>query len=160
MITGPALPDVKGPPEYPPITGWADYSAALEQQNTYVACHQTSDQWKGECIDGVVGETLFKKAAVLGTGYTWNKQERTQNAFILWHTGGSPSPTNDWPGSPLCLGHPSEATSKAVVFQNFQRMCLTGDRWGIDGDERVLIKAGFVLPVEIRASDILEVGNN
>lgn len=103
-----------------------------------------------------MGSPLFRRAATLGTGYTWNRVKKTQNAFILWHTGQNLSPVDGWSGSALCLGKPSDDTSKALVFQNFQRMCNGNS----NSSEKILIKAGFVLPAEIRSSFILGAENH
>lgn len=158
LITGRALPDVTSPPGYRRVAGWADYIAALEQQDVYSVCHQTNvGRWR--CIDGVMNDPLTRKATVLGTGFTWSRQEKTQNAYICWRANDSKSPAVSWSGSPLCLGRPSDATSKAVVFQNFEREFLIGENVHASAPNRGLIRAGFVLPVEIRDSEILEGGN-
>lgn len=138
---------MRNPPGYPPVTGWADYSTALEHQDVYVVRHQPVTE-KGQEISVKADEKSFERVAVLGTGYIWNREERTQNAFILWHTGDSASPAE---GSPLCIGHPSEATSKAVVFQNFQRRCLMEGGSSDNQEVRAIVKGGFVLPSEILA---------
>ncbi|PYH97107.1 hypothetical protein BO71DRAFT_427490 [Aspergillus ellipticus CBS 707.79] len=153
LITDEALVEMVSPPGYPRVTGWEDYTAALEQKKVYTVCHQ-SNIHKGRCIEGTADGTLFKRATVIGTGYTWDKILRTQNAFLLWHTGKI-SPVNGWSGSPLCLGCPHDATAKAVVFQNLQRWC----RVGTSGQE-ALIKGGFVLPSETRKSEIESADGN
>ena len=153
-MTDASLPDVSNPPGYPRITGWANYSAALQQQPVYAVCHQTNVcRWRH--IAGTADRSLYGQATILGTGYTWSNWDKSQNAFVLWYTENEMSPADGWSGSPLCLGSPSDSTSTAVVFQNFQRMSrLQG------GGATTLVKAGFVLPVEIRACTILEAENN
>ncbi|KAI9370466.1 hypothetical protein BJX61DRAFT_535613 [Aspergillus egyptiacus] len=148
LIADSALPDVDSPPGYPSITGWADYSAALDGKDVYVVCHRTNaGRWRA--IKGNLEPALFQRAAVLGTGYTWDREENTQNAFLLWHTGAEPSPADGWSGAPLCLGRPSDAAAQAVVFQNFQRLCR------LEGNQEAIIKAGFVLSLDIKMSTIL-----
>jgi hypothetical protein len=56
----------------------------------------------------------------------------------------------------LCLGRPSDRTVKAIVFQNYE---IPVKRWQVQGNERELtgdygwlIKAGFLLPQEVRES--------
>ncbi|PWY90385.1 hypothetical protein BO94DRAFT_23768 [Aspergillus sclerotioniger CBS 115572] len=148
LITDEALVELASPPGYPQVTEWGEYVAALEQQSVYAVCHHSYiDKWC--CTTGTADGTLFKRATVVGSGYTWDKEYRTQNAFLLWHTGKEISPADGWSGSPLCLGRPQDATAKALVFQNLQRAC----RLGHSGQE-VLIKGGFLLPAEIRKSEI------
>ncbi|KAB8259788.1 hypothetical protein BDV32DRAFT_149988 [Aspergillus pseudonomiae] len=153
LISDPALPDLVSPPGYPSITGWADYSAALDGQEVYVVCHQTNvGRWR--MIKGNLDSTLFTRAAVLGTGYTWNREDKSQNAFLLWHTGAEYAPADGWPGAPLCLGRPSDTAAKAVVFQNFQRPCLLVSQPEVEKQD-AMIKAGFLLPQDIKNSTIL-----
>lgn len=153
LITDPALADVASPPGYPVVTGWADYSATLDGQEVYVVCHQTNvGRWR--VIRGTIDSALFERASVLGTGYMWNREARTQNAFLLWHTGAELAPADGWSGAPLCLGRPSDAAAKAVVFQNFQRSCLLAGEPSAS-KQHALIKAGFLLPAEIKSSTIL-----
>jgi hypothetical protein len=120
---------VTNPPGFSAVTGWADCRAALEGQNVYVVCHQTDvGSWRyieGR-LEGKVDENLFEKGTVLGTGYIWDRQERSQGAFIPWQTDGNLLSADEWSGSPLCLGASSEPTPRVVAFQNFQRRCLIG----------------------------------
>lgn len=102
---------------------------------------------------GTADRTLYEQATTLGTGYTWNHWDKSQSAFMLWHTENERSRADGWSGTPLCLGSPSDSTSAAVVFQNFQRLTR------LQGGATTLIKAGFVLPMEIRACTILEADN-
>jgi hypothetical protein len=148
LISDAALPDVCSPPGYPSVQGWADYSAALDGQEVYVVCHHT-DVKRWRVITGNLDSTIFKRAAVLGTGYTWDRLAKTQNSFLLWHTGADTSPADGWSGAPLCLGRPSDQAAMAVVFQNFQQGCH------LAGRSDVLVKAGFLLPPDIKNSTIV-----
>ncbi|KAL4916316.1 hypothetical protein BDW62DRAFT_218808 [Aspergillus aurantiobrunneus] len=133
LITDDALPDVSNPPGYPLVTGWADYSAALDGQDVYVVCHQTNvGRWR--VIEGNMDSTLFKRAVVLGTGYNWNRDKMAQSAFVLWHM---------------------DATAKAIVFQSFQRMCVLDGQPSAEA-KLAIIKAGFVLPPDIKNSTIMK----
>lgn len=114
---------------------------------------------------GVIDSSLFHRASVLGTGYSWDNFRKACNVFLLWHTDGQIAPADGTSGAPLCLGRPLDTTALAVVFQNFQQPCLlanvtenTNTRWHTRSKwnrEWTLIKAGFILPPEIRDSTIL-----
>ncbi|KAL3471811.1 hypothetical protein BJX99DRAFT_19516 [Aspergillus californicus] len=156
LITADALPDVYSPPGYPPVTGWAEYSAALDGQEVFTVCHHTLvGRWRD--MRGTLDSTLFKRATALGTGYIWNTKDSTQSAFILWHTGDELSPADGWSGAPLCLGRPSDEAAKVVVFQNFQRQCRLAGQGPSDAIFKgAIIKAGFLLPLELKTSTILQ----
>ncbi|KAJ5941294.1 hypothetical protein N7516_001462 [Penicillium verrucosum] len=155
LISDSALPDVTSPPGYPPVTGWADYTAALDGQDVYVVCYQTNvGRWR--VITGTLDSELFNRAAVLGTGYTWDRKTRSQNSFLLWHTGANLAPADGWSGAPLCLGRPSDAAARAVVFQNFQEDCLLAGDSSTE-QHHALVKAGFLLPPDIKDSSIVGV---
>ncbi|KAL4809843.1 hypothetical protein BDV18DRAFT_156224 [Aspergillus unguis] len=140
LITDAALPDVSSS-EYPTVTDWGDYRAALDGQDVYVAGQMTStDIKKGQ------DSTLYTRAAVLGTGYTWDRSTKTQGVCILWHTASA----GRLSGAPLCLGQLEDPTSKVIVFQNFQEECYLGSQ------PMPMIQGGFVLPREIRQSTILQ----
>ncbi|KAJ5888631.1 hypothetical protein N7495_008672 [Penicillium taxi] len=152
LISDSALPDVSNPPGYPVVTEWADYSTALDGQDVYTVCHHANvGRWR--VIEGKSDSTLFSRAVILGTGYRWNQRDHTQAVFLLWHTEPALTPANGWSGAPLCVGRPSDPIAKAAVFQNFQIPCTLPQ----DGNERVdaMIKAGFVLPANIKNSTIL-----
>lgn len=143
------------PPGYPSVTGWASYSDALDGQDCYVVAQNTSTGGN-RVIQGVINSNLFRRAAVIGTGYSWDKIRKKSNAFLLWHTESSMAPADGTSGAPLCLGGPSGTAALAVVFQNFQRSCILAH---LDGKRKkkvhALVKAGFILPQEIRDSTIL-----
>ena len=106
-------------------------------------------------MEGTLDKSLIEKATIIGTEYTWDKIEKSQNAYLLWRTDPLVSPADGWSGSVLCLGKPTNTSSKAVVFQNFKRHCLLEDRDARTGKRKdALIKAGFVLR-QIRDSRIL-----
>lgn len=143
------------PPGYPSVTGWASYSAALDGQDVYVVAQNTNTGGLRK-LHGVIDSRLFRRASVVGTGYSWNKIQKLCNAFLLWHTDGQLAPADGTSGAPLCLGRPSDTTALAVVFQNFQQSCLLADVTGNTNTRcRALVKAGFILPPEIRDSTIL-----
>ncbi|KAJ5296954.1 uncharacterized protein N7443_007847 [Penicillium atrosanguineum] len=153
LISDATLPDIGSPPGYPTVTGWADYSAALDGQEVYVVCHQTNvARWR--VIRGNLDSTLFKRAAVLGTGYMWDRKRKSQSSFLLWHTGTQLTPADGWSGAPLCLGRPSDTAAKAVVFQNFQRSYFLAGP-SLNTKNFALAKAGFLLPPDVKSSTIV-----
>lgn len=155
LISSRSLPDVVSPPGYPSVTGWASYSEALDGQDCYVVAQNTSTGTIRQ-VQGVINSNLFCRAAVIGTGYSWDKIRKISNAFLLWHTGGEIAPADGTSGAPLCLGRPSDTAALAVVFQNFQQECLLAHMVGKRNTPlRTLVKAGFILPQEIRDSTIL-----
>lgn len=113
-------------------------------------------------FDGVIDSSLFQRACVLGTGYSWDKIRKSSSAFLLWHTEGQLAPANGASGAPLCLGRPSDPTSLAVVFQNFQQSCRLFEVSKylsinnlLSRYSEAIIKAGFILPTEITEAEIL-----
>ncbi|KAJ5654069.1 hypothetical protein N7490_001072 [Penicillium lividum] len=155
LITAPILPDFTSPPGYPRVTEWGNYSTALDGiEDVFCVCQRKAEgPWRA--ISGEIDPTLFKRATVLGSGWRWSREKNCQSAFILWHTVGELAPADGWSGAPLCLGSPSHPTAKAVAFQNFQTTCRV--RGEPSGERDTLIKAGFVLPAEIRNATILSV---
>ncbi|KAJ5765130.1 hypothetical protein N7520_004689 [Penicillium odoratum] len=153
LVTDPALPDVCNPPGYPAVSEWADYSTALDgRQDVYTVSHHVqAGRWRA--IEGKVDQTLFNRSVILGTGYRWSQRENTQAAVILWHTEPALTPTQGWSGAPLCVGRPNDPIAKALAFQNFQQAFKLPLKDG--KPDGVLIKAGFVLPADIKNSTIL-----
>lgn len=90
--------------------------------------------------------------------YKWEGQHFSESAATLWrlqkddwrHVGAS--------SRELCVGKPADSSAKALVFQNVETPIKP---WQIHGGDRELygswpwtIKGGFVLPPEIRQSEI------
>ncbi|CAG8939211.1 unnamed protein product [Penicillium salamii] len=160
LISGRSLPDVVSPPGYPSVTGWATYSKALDGQDCYVVAQNASTggirEVRGVINSNLFRPNLFRRAAVIGTGYSWDKIRRQCNAFLLWHTEHLKAPADGTSGPPLCLGRPSDTAAQAVVFQNFQHSCQVAHVVGIWNKKQYsLVKGGFILPQEIRDSTIL-----
>lgn len=146
LVTDDNLPFVVSPPGYPVISGWATYSEALSGACVYaVRLNAVVGSWRA--LQGHVDQEALSKATVLGSQYLWEEQARSQSASLIWRTAENSSPANGWSGSVLCLGKPGDATSQAIVFQNYQIRC-------IDQQDFALLKAGFLLPDEIRAATV------
>ncbi|KAL1970153.1 hypothetical protein VTN77DRAFT_6558 [Rasamsonia byssochlamydoides] len=155
LTTDTALPEVSSPPGYPRITEWASYSEALSGSRVYaVRLNASAGVWR--VIDGTLDTSALRNATVCGTQYMWDTTYHTQNACILWRTSEPASPADSWSGSVLCLGKPSDPTSQAIMFQNFQIPCTLHETDPRTAKQKAgIIKGDFVLPSEIRASEIL-----
>lgn len=81
------------------VSDRASYSEALGGQECYVVAQNLSTGGIQE-VHGVINSDLFHRAAVLGTGYTWEKIEKQSNAFLLWHTADVMAPADGTSG--LC----------------------------------------------------------
>ncbi|KAJ5435490.1 hypothetical protein N7445_006375 [Penicillium cf. griseofulvum] len=146
---------VVSPPSYPLVIGWASYSEALDRQDCYVVAQNTSTGGIRE-VRGIINSNLFLRAAVLGTGYSWDKIRKQTNAFLLWHTEHSLAPVEGTSGALLCLGHPSDTVARVVVFQNFEQSYILAHMVGKRNKKQyALVKGGFILAQEIRDSTIL-----
>ncbi|KAJ5941162.1 hypothetical protein N7516_001330 [Penicillium verrucosum] len=99
LISGPSLPNVVSAAGYPLVTGWASYSAALNGQDVYVVAQNTSTGGLRKS-HGVIDSSLFHRASVLGTGYSWDKIRKACNVFLLWHTDGQIAPADGTLGAP------------------------------------------------------------
>ncbi|KAJ5394289.1 uncharacterized protein N7487_011930 [Penicillium crustosum] len=158
LISGPSLPDVVSPPGYPLVTGWANYSAALDGQNVYVVAQNTNTGGLRKS-HGVIDS----RHPSLGQVTPGTKSKIHATRFCYGIQMVSSPQRMELRAPPLCLGRPSDTTALAVVFQNFQQSCLLADitkytntTWRTRFETKyTLIKAGFILPLEVRDSTIL-----
>jgi hypothetical protein len=137
------------------VTEWADYEDALDGNSVFVT---KFDVWinKERREFGNTSSKPTQAAIVEGSEYLW--LSTAVNASLLWRTHEDYRTVKGFSGSVLCLGHPSDKTVKAIVFQNYE---LPIKSWQVKGGDRELtgdygwrIKAGFFLPEEIRESEI------
>lgn len=105
--------------------------------------------------------TNAQRAIVEGTEFTWNKGAYAQNAAVLWRSETDHDTAQAFSGSVLCSGLPSDTTSRAVVFQNYEAAlkaeCILNDHQ-VDLaaiEKRATFKGGFILPHEITSSEIV-----
>jgi hypothetical protein len=89
-------------------------------------------------------------ALLLGTEYIWDREASDQAVAMLWRSKEDVDSARGYSGSVLCTGTPTDQHGEAVVFQNYE----TGLRI-LDGSLFAIIKAGFLLPREIRESIIV-----
>ncbi|KKK21464.1 hypothetical protein ARAM_003766 [Aspergillus rambellii] len=154
LITDKDLPLLVSPPGYPVVLGWADYSAALAGSRVYaVRMHTLVGRWKS--LEGTIDPNAIRDATVVGAQYLWDHTTHSQNASLLWKTTEPSTPAQGWSGSVLCLGRPTDESSKAILFQNFEVWCLsyTNPLTGIK--PIIAVKGGFLLPESVRSSMIV-----
>lgn len=155
LLMGPELPRITIPRNIGTITGWADYTAALDGAPLFETRLKVSTS----------GEQTTKtaNAIVEGTEYFWDAEGRV-SAALMWRTdeadGYDPASSDDridsdQTASILCVGRPGKEDIKVVAFRNYTfpvRMAAGKDQakycsWRMRG--------GFVLPEEVRESDIV-----
>lgn len=116
------------------------------------------------CWRTLAGRGIFtnaQRAIVEGTEFTWNKGAYAQNSAILWRSELDHDTARAFSGSLLCSGLPSDATARAVVFQNYEAAlkdeCTLNDyQVGLTGvTNQATFKGGFILPDEITSSEIV-----
>lgn len=119
----------------------------------------TFDVWinKERRVERQIDTNSTKQAMIEGAEYTWESSAIT--ASLLWRTIGKDNqPVDKFSGSVLCLGRPTDENVKAVVFQNY---VTPVKEWQIRGEVPLsstfnpTMKAGFLLPSEIRESEII-----
>jgi hypothetical protein len=148
------LPQVVSPPGYPTVSGWASYSAALAGSDVYATRMNTlSGNWL--LLEGAVDPNATRNATVVGTQYLWDRTAHSQTVSLLWKAKVPSDSALGWSGSVLCLGRPTDESSRAVVFQNFE-VCCTTNVHPVSGPKNAeLVKGGFLLPESIRSSKIV-----
>lgn len=152
------MPLITNPPGVGIVNEWANYKDALDGKPVFVARFRV---WVNSAVKeyGVTSTEATKQALVEGTEYLWI--ERAVSASFLWRTiDGDRRSIGGFSGSVLCLGRPTDTSVKAVVFQNYETPIrllsqIRGGERPLNNDEPWLMKAGFLLPQEIRDSQIL-----
>ncbi|KAJ5997397.1 hypothetical protein N7522_009057 [Penicillium canescens] len=154
LIMDDNLPQLVSPPGYPAVSGWASYSAALAGSDVYVTRMNTVvGKWL--LLEGTVDPNAIRNATVIGTQYLWDRSAYSQTVSLLWKTKEPFTPADGWSGSVLCLGRPTDESSQAVVFQNFQVPCTTLVDPESGRSHEAIVKGGFLLPESIRSSKIV-----
>ncbi|OQD81017.1 hypothetical protein PENANT_c030G01654 [Penicillium antarcticum] len=100
-------------------------TSALAGSDVYVTRMSTTVVGRRLLLEGTVDPNAIRKATVIGTQYLWDRTAYSQTASLLWKTNEPSSPADGWSGSVLCLGGPTDESSLAVIFQNFQVPCTT-----------------------------------
>ncbi|GBF66033.1 hypothetical protein TMEN_8751 [Trichophyton mentagrophytes] len=156
LFTDSNLPRITSPAGVGMVTGWADYIDALEGKPVFAT---TFDVWinKERQVEGQIDTNSTKQAMIEGAEYMWESSAIT--ASLLWRTVGKDNQSvGKFSGSVLCLGRPTDENVKAVVFQNYVTPVKEGQIRGevpLSSTFNPTMKAGFLLPSEIRESEII-----
>lgn len=157
LIASKTLPMVKSPPNVGEVVDWAAYEDALDGQPVFCCLFHVGDK-AAEILEGGIASRETQEALVIGSEYIWEKNAVTQTASILWRTNQDHTTASGWSGSTLCVEKSSDKQVKALLFQNFQKYIRSSEVAGNDrelsNEYGCLIKGGFVLPQEIRDSEI------
>ncbi|KAI9807753.1 MAG: hypothetical protein M1826_004454 [Phylliscum demangeonii] len=156
LITDENLPLLASPPGMPSISGWGSYAAALDGGPLFVCRLEfVSGVWKK--LEGRGMSREAQEAVALGCDYTWNRRALSQNASILWRTNSDSDSALGFSGSVLCLGRITDATARAIVFQNYESPLIsTQVARDVKGalELGATFKGGFLLPPEVRFATI------
>lgn len=137
------------------MSQWGSYADALSGAKLYVVrMNVTTGNW--EVKQGAADTIAARCSTVVATQYLWCRVTRAQTCSLLWIAEPEPfSPGVGWSGSVLCLGKPTDKSAKAVVFQNYEDVyrCSVNSLTGQSTD--IIVKGGFLLPLEIRCSQIV-----
>lgn len=152
LIEGDTLPEVVSPPGYPIISTWARYEEVLAGAPLYaVALNTQTHNWRA--TDEAKLVPAMANSVLLWSEYIWEREANNQSVSMLWRSQDGVDSATGYFGSVLCAGTPTDQCGAAVVFKNYE----TGLRlWEFDGTSSLAsIKAGFLLPGEIRESTIV-----
>ena len=140
------------PPGYPIISAWAPYAKVLAGGALYAVALNAQTQ-NGRVVEGTKVTPAVANSVLLGCEYVWDREASDQTVAMLWRSKDDIDSAGGYSGSVLCTGTPKDQHGEAVVFQNYE----TGLRmWESEGSLWLAnIKAGFLLPEEIRASTIV-----
>jgi hypothetical protein len=111
------------------------------------------------------GMSAAAQAAIAaGAEYSWSRRAVSPSIALLWRTAYDPDTASGFSGSVLCLGRKTDSEARAIVFQNFQVPVRQDDvihdhRKLLGWDHHAVLKAGFLLPEEIRQSVIQMTGS-
>ncbi|CAG7990198.1 unnamed protein product [Penicillium nalgiovense] len=154
LITDDKLPALVSPPGYPVVSEWASYSTALAGSDVYAVRMNTAvGRWPP--LQSTIDPNAIRNATVIGTEYLWDRTARSQTASLLWTTTEPSTPAIGWSGSVLCLGRPTDQSSKAIVFQNFEVQCYSVIDPMTGKSKDMIVKAGLLLPESVRSSTIV-----
>jgi hypothetical protein len=154
------LPEVTSPDRTPCVVGWGSYTDLLDGKPVFVT--GLNIPTGNTIVRSGSGISREAQAALTeGSQYLWDREVLSQNVSILWRTENDEDPLGGLSGSALCLGQLQDKTCLAVCFQNFEsplysRELLKDDHRGAPQyADRVRIKGGFLLPPEVRVTQIL-----
>ncbi|KAL3433411.1 hypothetical protein BDV09DRAFT_186676 [Aspergillus tetrazonus] len=147
LIEGESLPDMVRPPGYPIISASAPYGKVLASAPLYTVTLDTQTPYWREA-EGAKAALPVADLVLLGSEYIWDREASDQTVAVLWRSKNDVDSAGDSFGS----------YGEAVVFHNYDT-CLR--MWESEGPSSFTnIKAGFLLPGEIRKSMIVVPGPN
>ncbi|CAG8198029.1 unnamed protein product [Penicillium olsonii] len=167
LVTNPrakGLPEMEAPSRTACVVGWGSYEDVQAEEPIFMTALNVQNGNSIHRAGHGVSATDNKVALHEGAQHLWENQNLTQNISILWRTEREHDSLEGFSGSVLCLGKREDKTCLAVCFQNFQfpmiskKKLLTEHRPASvvdDMREYALIRGGFLLPEEIRTSEIL-----
>lgn len=136
------------------MSEWASYSTALAGSDVYAVRMNTAvGRWPP--LQSTIDSNAIRNATVIGTEYLCDQTARSQTASLLWTTTEPSTPAIGWSGSVLCLGRPTDQSSKAIVFQNFEVQCYSVIDPMTGKSKDMIVKAGLLLPESVRSSTIV-----
>lgn len=160
IVTGDHLPAVTNPPRAPNIVGWGNYCDALDGKFAFaMALNARTQVSTRETRRDEFG--ILQKAIVEGTEYLWDRKAHSQSVALLWRAMHDGTDMEGLSGSVLCLGRPTDAHCRAVVFKHFETpICPqhfdSSDPESAHGDIAwSSIKGGFLPPPELRDAEII-----
>lgn len=157
LLTGDDIPQITSPPGVGKVSGWADYTEALDGKPVFVTTFNVSTS-KTQVHSRTAS---IQQAVVEGTEYFWGAQGRI-SASLFWRTDQdydhAESPGNT--GSVLCLGKPGDENISIVAFQNYETPTRIGLQLDDGHHSRWRMRGGFVLPREIRECEIVTGGEH
>ena len=142
----------------PNINGWAPYEEALAGNPVFLYRHNVftgnHNMLAGRGVTGTEQEAI-----VSGTQYSWERRSRKLGTSLLWRTAHDGDDLTGASGSVLCLGKPTDPYVRALLFQNYEGKLVPDKGMKIPAhirkNDRATFKAGFLLPEEIRQSEIV-----
>ncbi|CAG8026734.1 unnamed protein product [Penicillium olsonii] len=167
LVTNPrakGLPEMEAPSRTACVVGWGSYEDVQAEEPIFMTALNVQNGNPIHRAGHGVSATDNKVALHEGAQHLWGNQNLTQNISILWRTEREHDSLEGFSGSVLCLGKREDKTCLAVCFQNFQfsmiskKKLLTEHRPASvvdDMREYALVRGSFLLPEEIRTSEIL-----
>jgi hypothetical protein len=134
------------------------YEEALDGGPLFVCrLNVSTGVWRHLESRGVSPEA--QDAIALGSEYTWQKTCTARNVALLWRTNYDHDRGQGFSGIVMCLGRSTDPTARALLFQNYDTP-IKPEHVSLDYEGKVTdewnptVKAGFLLPREIRESTI------
>ncbi|KAK2874954.1 hypothetical protein FQN49_001928 [Arthroderma sp. PD_2] len=140
---------------------WAEYQDAFDNAGSVFVCKFNADTGLGHMRRGHIVSEEVQKAVIEGSEYLWDLDTMSSSAAIIWRTIPTRNGVEGWSGSALCLGKALDRLVKVVAFQSFQlAIPKEVDKTGLYPKGGVIFesyKGGYVLPQEVRESEIIVV---